>query len=71
MEMDVGDGGEVVPAVDTEFGLFVVGGGADEVEGDGGVGREEAGEVEELVEVALGWKWYHYYCCFGFRLLGA
>lgn len=47
-----------VPAVEAEAGLAVVGGGADEVDGDV-VGGDEAGEVEELVEMALGDKGHH------------
>lgn len=59
--MDVGDG-EWVPAVYAKLGLAVVDGGADVVDGDV-VGGDESGEVEELVEVALGWEGdhHHYY----------
>lgn len=49
-----GGGGCGVPAVDAELGLADVGGGADEVDGEV-VGGDEAGEVEELVEMALSW----------------
>lgn len=49
-----------VPAVETEAGLAAVGGGADEVNGDV-VGGDEAGEVEQLVEMALSNKGYHHH----------
>lgn len=41
-----------IPALDSELSLVVVDGGADEVDGDV-VGGDDAGEVEELVDVAL------------------
>lgn len=40
--------------MDSELGLAVVGSGAYKVDGDV-VGGDEAGEVEELVEVTLCW----------------
>ena len=43
-----------------ELGLVDVGGGAGVVDGDV-VGGDEAGEVEELVEMALAWKRHHDY----------
>ena len=43
-----------------ELGLVDVGGGAGVVDGDV-VGGDEAGEVEELVEMALEWKRHHEY----------
>ncbi|GER25847.1 exocyst complex component sec3A, partial [Striga asiatica] len=46
----------------TEFNLAVVGGGAEEVDGEGGGGGDEAGEAEELVEVALGGDGQHDHC---------
>lgn len=57
VEVDVGDR-EWVPALDARLGLAAVGGGADVVDRDV-VGGDETGEVEELVEMALCWKWYH------------
>jgi len=51
VEVDGGDG-VGVPSLDPELGLAAVGGGADEVDRDV-VGGDKAGEVEELVEVAL------------------
>lgn len=41
-----------VPAMETEAGLAAVGGGAEEVDWDV-VSGDKAGEVEELVEMAL------------------
>lgn len=52
MEMDVGNG-KRVPTVEAEFGLAVVGGGANEVNGYV-VGCDETGEVEEMVVMTLG-----------------
>lgn len=49
--MDGGDG-EWVPSLYPEFGLTAVSGGAHEMDGDVVVGYK-AGEVEELVKVAL------------------
>lgn len=40
--------------MDSNLGLTVVTGGSDKVDGNV-VGGDEAGEVEELVEVALCW----------------
>lgn len=51
MEVDVG-GGMRVPTVHAKLGLAVVGGGGDVVDRYV-VGGDEAGEVEELVEMAL------------------
>ena len=48
-----GRGGEA------ELGLAEVGGRGGVVDGDI-VGGDEAGELEELVEVAVTWKWYYY-----------
>ena len=59
VEVDIGEG-EWVPSVEAEAGLADVGGGADVVDGEV-VGREEAGEVEELIEMALCWERYQYY----------
>lgn len=59
MEMDV-SGGDGVPTVDTELRLAVVGGRGNVVDGDV-VGGDEAGELEELVEMALCWKWHHHH----------
>lgn len=42
----------------SELGLAVVSGGTNVVDGDI-VGGDEAREVEELVEVALGWQGHH------------
>lgn len=53
VEMDLVFGGVEVPAVEAELGLADVGGGADEVDGEVVAEAEEAGEVEELVQVAL------------------
>lgn len=44
--------------MDSEPGLAVVDGGPDEVDGDA-AGGDEAGEVEELVDVALGRQGNH------------
>lgn len=52
MEEAVGGLRGRVPAVESELGLVDVGGGRDVVDGDA-VGSDEAGQVEELVEVAL------------------
>nr|GMD41779.1 hypothetical protein COLO4_10133 [Ipomoea batatas] len=49
--MEVGIGGEV-PVLEAQPGLAVVGGGSGVVHGDF-VGGNEAGEVEELIQVAL------------------
>lgn len=51
MEMDVLNG-VWVPTLDSDLGLAVVSGGTDEVDRNV-VGGDEAGEVEELVEMAL------------------
>lgn len=59
VEADVGDG-ERVPAVDAELGLVVVGGGSHEMHRQA-AGRYLAGEVEKLIEVALGWKGDHHH----------
>lgn len=64
VELDVvGDRGSI-PTVDSELGLAVVGGGAHKVDGDV-LGGDEAGEVEELVEVALCWQGHHDHYNFG------
>ena len=59
MEMDVGER-KRVPPVDAELGLADVG-GATHVEDGDVVGRDEAREVEELVEVALRRKRHHHH----------
>ncbi|KAH7843021.1 hypothetical protein Vadar_011834 [Vaccinium darrowii] len=46
---------------ETEFGLAEMGGGGGVVDGDVVGGRDEAGEVEELVEMAMAWEWHYYY----------
>lgn len=51
VEVDGGDG-VGIPSLDPELGLATVGGGADKVDGDV-VGGDKAGEMEELVEMAL------------------
>jgi len=51
---------EVGCVIETVFGLAEEGGGGG-VENWDVVGGDEAGELEELVEMALHWKWYHYY----------
>lgn len=57
--------GQWIPAVDSSRRLAGVGGGADIVDGYV-VGGDEAGEVEELVEMALSWKRHHdnHHLCF-------
>ncbi|KAI3694531.1 hypothetical protein L1987_77498 [Smallanthus sonchifolius] len=62
VEVDVG-GRERVPTVDAKLGLAGVSGGADEVDGEV-VGGDEAGEVDELVEMALCYERHHHYTCF-------
>lgn len=52
--------GRRAPPVEAELGLADVGGGADVVDGDV-VGGDEAGEVEELVEVALRRQRHHHH----------
>ncbi|KAL4587487.1 hypothetical protein LXL04_000358 [Taraxacum kok-saghyz] len=52
--MDVG-GGSGIPTMDTKLCLTAVGGCADDMDGEI-VGGKEAGEVEELVEMALFWS---------------
>lgn len=59
MEMNVMNG-VWVPTLDSELGLAVVDGGADEVDRHV-VGGDKAGEVEELVEMALCWQRHHDY----------
>ncbi|KAH7842737.1 hypothetical protein Vadar_008597 [Vaccinium darrowii] len=59
MEVDMGIL-EVGLGVETEFGLAEVGGGGGEVDGDVVGGGDEAGEVEELVEMAMAWEWHYY-----------
>lgn len=56
--MDVGVG-ERVPTMDAKLGLTAVSGGADEMDGEI-VGGDEAGEVEELVEMTLCYKRHHH-----------
>lgn len=51
VEIDGGDG-MGVPSLDSELGLTAVSGGADEVNREV-VGGDKAGEVEELIEVAV------------------
>jgi len=51
---------EVGCVIETVFGLAEEGGGGG-VENWDVVGGDEAGELEELVEMALHWKWHHYY----------
>lgn len=46
--------------MDSELGLAAVGGGAYVVDRYS-VGGDEAGKVEELVEMALCWKRHHHY----------
>lgn len=60
MEVDLVGGRREVVAVDAESSLANVGGEADVVDGDV-VGGDEAGEVEELVEMALCRKRYHHH----------
>lgn len=67
VEVEVG-GGERVPTMDTGLDLAVVGGGADVVNGDV-VGGDEAGDVEELDEVAVDGKRHQYYDKLGFGLV--
>lgn len=55
VELDIFDGGGI-PALEPGSGLAVVGGGASEVDGEAAGGEVER-EVEELIEVALGWEW--------------
>ena len=63
--------GEAVGGGEAEPGLVEMGGGGSVVDGDGGGGGDEAGELEELVEVAVTWKWYDYRHHWGFwRLIG-
>lgn len=59
MNVDVGEVVALAAAMGTEEDLAVVGGGAHEVDGDV-AGEEEAGEVEELVQVALGGEGDHH-----------
>ncbi|KAF7145795.1 hypothetical protein RHSIM_Rhsim04G0104100 [Rhododendron simsii] len=56
---------EVGLGVETEFDLAEVGGGGGEVDGDAVGGGDEAGEVEELVEMAMAWDHWH---CYHFHL---
>lgn len=60
MEMDLGVL-EVGFVIEPVFGLAEVGGGGGVVDGYVVGGGDEAGEVEELVEMALAWKWHNYY----------
>lgn len=57
VEMEVGELRRI-PTMDAELGLAVVGGGADVMDGDV-AGGDEAGEVEELVEMPLCRQGYH------------
>ena len=57
MEMEVGEC-RWIPSMDAELGLAVVGGGTDVVDGDV-ASRDEAGEVEELIEMTLCRQWHH------------
>ncbi|KAI3760646.1 hypothetical protein L1987_51044 [Smallanthus sonchifolius] len=57
-----------VPAVETEAGLAGVGGGGDEVDRDV-IGGDEAGEVEELVEMALCNEGHHHHHHLGCHFL--
>ncbi|KAH7843908.1 hypothetical protein Vadar_022208 [Vaccinium darrowii] len=69
VEVDVGILEEGLGA-ETEFGLAEVGGGGGEVDGEVVGGGDEAGEVEELVEMAVAWdKWHCYY--FHWMFVGA
>jgi len=52
---------EVGLGVETEFDLAEVGGGGGVVDGDVVGGGDEAGEVEELVEMAMAWEWHYYH----------
>ena len=65
MEVDIRDGNQV-PAVETGLDLTIVRGGAGIVNlnAAGTMRREVETEAEELVEVALGWKWYYNHCNF-------
>ncbi|KAG5552468.1 hypothetical protein RHGRI_010522 [Rhododendron griersonianum] len=59
MEVDMGVL-EVGLGIETEFGLAEVGGGGGVVDGDV-VGGNEAGEAEELVEMAMHWEGHYYH----------
>uniref|UniRef100_A0A251S330 Uncharacterized protein n=1 Tax=Helianthus annuus TaxID=4232 RepID=A0A251S330_HELAN len=60
--MEVEGGGGMVARTDLTDAI----GGADKVDGEV-VGGDEVGEVVELGEVALSYKWDHYYHHFGCR----
>ncbi|KAG5552492.1 hypothetical protein RHGRI_010543 [Rhododendron griersonianum] len=65
MELGVLEVGFVIEPV---FGLAEVSGCCGVVDGYVVRGGDEAGEVEELVEMAVAWKWhsnYHYFSLFG------
>jgi len=58
VEVEVAGGGGGV--MEARAGVAEVGGGGDDVDGDV-VGGDEAGEVEELVEMAVSYEWHHYH----------
>ncbi|KAF7146470.1 hypothetical protein RHSIM_Rhsim04G0104900 [Rhododendron simsii] len=62
---------EVGLGIETELDLAEVDGGGGVVDGDVVGGGDEAGELEELVEMAMAWEWHYYDFDWSFFGVGA